>query len=141
MKLDFNQLERLKDSFHQQFAEGGDFSSQMDDGSMVYSIHFDPHEGSCKVHVQWPYFRNLVANASDLLATYTRVQQTDADKPWLHWTCDVLGVEISTCMDNSIIVKELEALELPYEVDFSDDIENLFAMWQNHTGWNMEVNK
>ena len=139
MKIDFEYIKKVSDKLHEAFVEDGDLSTQFDKGSMVHSINFDPQTGHASAHVQWPYFRNLVANEGDYPATYTRVQQSSKDEPWLYWNCDVLGVKIVTCMDKSDIVKELEALELPEdcEVDFSDDIEHLFTLWQNCTGWNL----
>ena len=132
MKLDFNQLRRLKDSFHQQFAEGGDLSSQLDDGSMVYSIHFDPHESSCKVHVQWPYFRNLVANEADCAASFEECGSDGA--VWLYWTCKVQGIVITACMFREDLFQELRAINA--EFSETEELPVLLAMWQDLSGWN-----
>lgn len=139
MKLDFEQLRRLNDSFHAQFTADGDLSQQMDKGRMVYSINFNPGEGRASVHVQWPYFRNLVANEAGHPATYSVIQQTPKEKPWIHWSCDVQGVEISTCMFKSDVLKEFSALELPESCTLceEDHIESLLVLWMNMTGWNM----
>lgn len=139
MKLDFDQLKRLNDSFHAQYTADGEFFQQMDKGRMVYSINFRPREGQANVHVQWPYFRNLVANEADHPATYSVVQQDSEAEPWIHWTCDVQGIEISACMFKSDVLKEFSALGLPEGCDLceEDHIEALLVLWMNMTGWNM----
>lgn len=138
MKLDFDQLKRLKDSFHAQFTADGALYQQIDKGSMVYSINFTPGEGQAKVHMQWPYFRNLVANEAEHPATYSVVQQTPEEEPWIHWSCDVQGVEISACMFKADVLKEFSALELPEGCILceEDHIESLLVLWMNMTGWN-----
>lgn len=140
MKLDFEQLKSMSDSFHKQYIADGDTSEQLDKGSMVYSINFDPVVGACSVHVQWPYFRNLVANESDHLATYSVVQQNSREEPWIHWTCSVLGVKITACMDKNMVLDELKTLEFPAGcvICEEDDIESLLTIWQNMTGWNLD---
>ena len=139
MELDFDQLRRLKESFHDQFRQGGAVSEQLNEGSMVYSIEFYPDEGAARVHVQWPYFRDLVANDSDYPATYTVLRDDATKEPWIHWTCSVLTVEINACMYKSTILDELKSVELPEdcELDETDDIEDLLILWMNLTGWNM----
>lgn len=139
MKIDFEYLNRVANALHKASVEDGDVSQQLDKGSMVYSINLDPAIGQCSVHVQWPYFRNLVANEGDHPASYTRVQQSSADEPWIHWQCDVTGVQIRACMCKSDILRELESLEDgPLNDPFEDeDIEDLLALWMNATGWNM----
>lgn len=139
MKLDFEQLKFVADSFHARFVEAGDTFEQLDKGSMVYSINFDPQDGACRVHVQWPYFRNLVATASDHPATYDVVQSDAGDETWIYWTCHVIGVKVYACMDKSTVLDELKSLELPkdYEICEDDDIETLLKLWMNMSGWNM----
>lgn len=139
MKLDFEQLKHLSDAFHAQFTADGDTSQQLGKGSMVYSIDFDPGVGRASAHVQWPYFRNLVANEADHPATYSVVRQTSKTKPWIHWSCTVQGIEIRACMCRDDILKELKSLELPaeYEICKDYDIEALLVLWMNMTGWNM----
>ena len=132
MKLDFNQLKRLKDSFHQQFVEGGNLSKQLDDGTMVFSIKFDPHEGSCDVHVKWPYFRNLVANEADCAASFKEISTSPS---WIYWTCKVQGITITACMSREDLLHELRTID----AEFSDDDETLvlLALWQELSGWNL----
>lgn len=139
MKLDFNQLKRMGDKFRHDFLEDGDTSEQLDKGSMVYSISFDPQIGACRVHVQWPYFRNLVANESDYPATYSVNQSTSNGETWIHWICHVIGVEVCACMYKSMVLDELKSLELPadYKICEDDDIETLLKLWMNMSGWNM----
>lgn len=136
MKLDFEQLRKLSCKLHQDWTEDGDICEQLDKGDMVYSISFEPSTGACRAHVQWPYFRNLVANEADHPATYT----TQYD--WLHLSCTSHGVEIVTCLEKAEIVNMLKELvaehpEGDYEVCEDDDIINLFTIWQNMTGWDL----
>lgn len=139
MKLDFEQLRRMSDKFHKDYTNDGDSSEQLDNGHMVYSINFDPGCGGVRAHVQWPYFRNLVANESDHPATYSVLRDDDTREPWIHWSCSVLTVEINACMYKATILDELKSMELPedYEICEEDDIENLLILWMNLTGWNM----
>lgn len=138
MKLDFEQLRRLKESFHEQFQQDGEVSEQLNKGSMVYSLLLDPQDNSCSVHVQWPYFRNLVANEADCPATYSVNRSVVDGESWVHWTCKVLGITINACMYKSDVLYELKQLKMPAE---ESDIESLLVMWQNASGWNMEVTK
>lgn len=139
MKLDFEQLRKLSRQLHQNWTEDGDICEQLDKGAMVHSISFEPSTGICRAHVQWPYFRDLVANESDYPATYSRVQLSPQEEPWLHWTCSVLGVEIVTCMYKADVVKELAEAHLGCE-DQSKleamDIEQLLTVWMDATEWN-----
>ena len=138
MELDFDQLRRLKESFHDQFRQGGAVSEQLNEGSMVYSIGFNPNEGTAQVHVQWPYFRDLVANDSDYPATYRRVENED-QQTWIHWECHVCGVEVVSCMDRHTIINEVTAV-YPAWKDHPNleklDIEQLLKVFMDATGWN-----
>lgn len=138
MKLDFDQLRRLKDSFHEQFYRSGSTAEQLNEGSMVYSIGFDPSEGTAQVHVQWPYFRNLVANESDYPATYRKIEN-EGQQAWLHWECSVLGVQVVACMERYQIVEELISVQ-PHLRDYPNleqlDIERLLKVFMDVTGWN-----
>lgn len=138
MKLDFDQLRRLKDSFHEQFYRSGSTAEQLNEGSMVYSIGFDPSTGTAQVHVQWPYFRNLVANESDYPATYRKVE-SEGQQAWLHWECSVLGVQVVTCMERDQIIKEITNV-YPHLKDHPSleelNIEKLLKVFMDATGWN-----
>lgn len=143
MKLDFEYIRGITNKLHEASREAGGHSKEFDEGHVVYSISFDPGAGSCNIHVQWPYFRNLVANEADHPATYTRHDMPEYTTPWLHWSCDVLGMQIVCCMNKWDIVQELKALiaehpESDYEICEDDDIENLLNIWQNMTGWNLD---
>lgn len=138
MKLDFDQLRRLKDSFHEQFRQDGDVGHQLNEGSMVYSIEFDPSKDKARVHVQWPYFRNLVANESDYPATYRKVEN-EGQQAWLHWECSVLGVQVITCMKRYQIIEEITNV-YPAWKDHPNleklDIKQLLKVFMDATGWN-----
>lgn len=140
MKLDFDQLQRMAQKFHQDYQEDGDLWEQLDEGAHVYSISFDPREGQARVHLQWPYFRNQVANEAGHFTACDKL-----GKDILHLTCDSHGVEISTILGRHEIINMLKEhlgdnYEY-YEVHEDEDILALFIIWQNLTGWNMEVNK
>ena len=138
MKLDFDQLRRLKDSFHEQFRQDGGVDKQLNKGTMVYSIEFNPHEGTARAHVQWPYFRNLVANESDYPATYRTIENED-QQTWIHWECSVLGVKVVSCMERYHIIEEITNV-YPAWKDHPNleklDIEQLLKVFMDATGWN-----
>ena len=135
MKLDFEQLRKLSCKIHHDWSEDGDLREQVDKGVMVHSISFEPSTGACRVHVQWPLFRDLVANEGDCPATYSRVQLSPLEEPWLHWTCSVLGVEIVACMRKADVIKELTACGDQLNLE-AMDIEQLLTMWMHYSGWN-----
>lgn len=137
MKLDLDQLKRMGDTMQVTYQADGDVCAQLDKGSHVYRISFEPSTSRVEAHVQWPYFRNLVANEADHPATYT----THDD--WLHLSCSSHGVEIVTCLPKYEVVNMLKELvsehpESDYEVCEDDDIINLFTIWQNMTGWDLD---
>ena len=138
MKLDFDQLRDLGDKMHHDFLEQGDPYEQLDQGEMVYSIEFTPSNGRARVHVQWPYFRNLVANESDYPATYKKVDHTGGEL-WLSWTCHVCSVEVVTCMDRQDIINDVVAVYPAWRghPNLQEiDIEELVNVYMNATGWN-----
>lgn len=140
MKLDFDQLQRMAQKFHQDYREDGDLCEQLDKGAHVYCISFEPRTDRARVHLQWPYFCNQVANEAD--------HSTACDKlgeDILHLTCYSHGVEISTILGRHEIINMLKEhlgdnYEY-YEVHEDEDILALFIIWQNLTGWNLEVNE
>ena len=118
----------------------GELSNQLNKGLHVYSIQFEPSNGRVSAHIQWLYFRNLVANEADHPATITKVE---VGTPWLHGTCTSHGVEIHTCLNKYEVVDMLKELvaehtEDNYEVCEDDDIMALFTIWQNMTGWDLD---
>lgn len=140
MKLDFDQLKQMALRFNQDYLEDGDLCEQLDKGAYVYSISFEPRTDRARVHLQWPYFRNQVANEADHSAVCDKLGEDT-----LHLTCDSHGVEISTILGRYEIINMLkehlgDSYE-SYEVHEDEDILALFITWQNLTGWNMEVNK
>ena len=137
MKLDLDALKQIGLGMQKAYQVDGDLSNQLDKGLHVYSIQFEPSTGRVEAHVQWPYFRNLVANEADHPATY---HEHDS---WLHLSCTSHGVEITTCLDKTEVVNMLRELvaehpEGDYEICEDDDIINLFTIWQNMTGWDLD---
>lgn len=137
MKLDFEQLNRMKENLHKLFLEDGNTSQQLGKGSMVYSVSFDPGCNTARVHVQWPYFCNLVANEADRPATYSVIKQPSDETVWMHWTCFVQGIEISACMNRSDIIQTMQESQVNFHWTDEDNVEDLFKLWQHFTGWNM----
>ena len=105
MKLDFDQLKQMALKFNQDYREDGDLCENMDKGTHVHSISFDPREARARVHLQWPYFRNQVANEADHPVSYYKL-----DDKTLHLSCDSHGVEISTILNRSEVVNMLKEL-------------------------------
>ena len=137
MKLDLDVLKQLGQEMQKAYQVDGDTSSQLDEGLHVYRVSFEPSTGRVEAHVQWPRFRNLVANEADHPATYITHDN------WLHLSCTSHGVKIVTCLDRSEVVSMLKELvaehpENCYEVCEDDDIINLFKTWQNMTGWDLD---
>lgn len=137
MKLDLDQLKRMALKFNQDYLEDGDLCANMDKGAHVYSIHFEPREARARVHLQWPYFRNQVANEADHSATYQKL-----DSHTLYLTCDSHGVEISTILNSGEIIdmlkEHLGSNYEAYEVHEDEDVLVLFITWQNMTGWALD---
>lgn len=141
MKLDFEQLKQMALEFNKDYLEDGDLCANMDKGAHVYTISFDPQEARARVHMQWPYFRNQVATEAAHSTSYSKL-----DAETLHLMCDSHGVEISTILNKFEVMTMLMELvvEQPnddYEVFEDDDILALFIMWQNLSGWNLEVSE
>ena len=139
MKIDFDYIRKVSDNFKQVCVED---PNAYDNGRFVFSVQFEPETGLTNVHVQWPYFRNLVANSADAPAVCTKVYTGENMHPWMYWTASVLGCGIVTCVNKFDIIKDLRDLvaehpESDYEICEDDDIENLFSIWQNMTGWNL----
>ena len=138
MKLDFDQLKRMALKFNQDYLEDGDLCENMDKGAHVYSISFEPREARARVHLQWSYFRNQVANEADHPVSCYKI-----DSSALHLACDTHGVEISTVLYRYEVVAMLRDLvaehpESDYEICEDDDVVALFIIWQNMTGWDLE---
>lgn len=131
MKLDFDQLKQMALKFNKDYLEDGDLCENMNKGAHVYTISFDPREARARVHLQWPYFRNQVANEADHPVSCSKI-----DDYALYLTCASHGVEINTILDKSEIVSMLR--ELVAEVRAHDDIMVLFILWQNLTGWDRD---
>ena len=138
MTLNFDQLKQMALKFNQDYREDGDLCENMDKGAHVYTISFDPREARARVHLQWPYFHNQVANEADHPATYYKM-----DENTLHLECDSHGVEISTILKKSDVVDMLKELvaehpESDYEVCEYGDIVAMFIIWQNMTGGDLD---
>lgn len=140
MKLDLDALRQLGQGIQRECQADGDLCEQLDKGQYVYSIHFEPSTGRVSTHIQWPYFRNLVASEADHPATITKVEDSQT---WLHCSCTSHGVEISACLAKHEVVNMLKELvaehpESDYEICEDDDIMDLFVIWQNMTGWDLD---
>ena len=140
MRLDLDALRQIGQGMQEEYQVDGDLSNQLDKGLHVYSIQFEPRTGRVSVHIQWPSFRNLVANEADHPATITKVE---ASTSWLHCTCFSHGVEIHACLTKHEVVDMLKALvaehpEGDYEVCEGDDILALFTIWQHMIGWDLD---
>lgn len=138
MKLDFDQLKQMALKFNQDYREDGDLCENMDKGAHVYTISFDPREARARVYLQWPYFRNQVANEADHPISCSKLDENTLDL-----VCDTHGVEISTILNKSEVVTMLKELvaedpEGNYEVCEDDDIIAMFIIWQNMTGWDLD---
>ena len=137
MKIDFGQISNLAQKFQKDYREDPKGQTTLStDSRHVYSIQFEPDCGASRVHVVWPYFRDLVANEasgpvkSSLVGTDTKTLYLKCMIQ--HTTC----VAVLTMYD---LQKEFELLDLPDEcnsIDFDGDIRNLLNLWQNLTGWN-----
>lgn len=137
MELKLDALKRAGQEMQKEYQSDGAVYTQLDKGYHVYRISFEPSTGKVAAHIQWPYFRNLVANEADHPATY---HEYDG---WLHLSYTSHGVEISTCLMKSEVVNMLKELvaehpEGDYEVCEDDDTINLFKIWQNMTGWDLD---
>ena len=137
MRLNLDALKIASRDMQRMYLDEGDVHTQLDKGSHVYSISFEPSTGRVSAHIQWPMFRYLVANEADHPAT---CHEHDT---WLHLSCTSHGVEITACLDKSEIVNMLKELvaehpESDYEICEDDDIINLFTIWQNMTGWDLD---
>ena len=136
MKLSLKHIKYMGEQLQSDYQAAGDICAQLNKGEHVYRISFEPSTGRVEAHVQWPYFRNLVANEADHPATY---HEYDG---WMHLSCTSHGVEITTCLEKAEVVKMLKELvaehpESDYEVCEDDDIVAMFITWQNMTGWDL----
>lgn len=139
MKLDFGYISQVSKSLHS--------LSKLDpkehaEGRYVYEIRFRPSNGTCEIHMQWPMFRNLIANEADRPVEIDRLASSSSPA-WLHLTGWVQGIEIRACVDKGEVIDDLKAVfgEYPqcdYEICEDDDVLELFVLWQNMTGWNMD---
>lgn len=135
MKLNFDYIRRVADQLHQAYLEDGG-EQAYSEGRHVFNLQFDPETKSVESHVQWPMFKQLVANEADEPAKYTMVPGM---RNALHFRCKVQGVKLVSILYRYVLIEELKALELPEDCEIceSDDIENLLVLWQNMTGWNL----
>ena len=137
MKIDFENIKRMNDALHQAFLEDGGDEAWLK-GTHVYSLHFEPDKHSASMHLQWPLFVQTVANMADKPATYVIHSAEPAGATWMHWNCSVLGIDITACIDRADMVafmKQLDSVDFHYEPE--DNVEDLFALWQHFTGWNL----
>lgn len=138
MKLDFSYIGRVSKNLHCLSKQD---PKEYAEGRYVYEIRFSPSNGTCEIHMQWPMFRNLIANESDRPVEVDRLAYGSGPAV-LHMTGWVQGIEIRACVDKHEIIDDLRAVvsehsEDDYEICEDDDIAALFNLWQNMTGWNL----
>lgn len=129
MKLDLDYIRKVASNLHQLYRESGGYQPD----AHVYSVHFEPDSNYVRCHISWPYFRNLVANEADGPCEVCKAGTG------LHLTASVQGVEMITCVFKYELVDMLK--DLGYEVSQDTDVLVLFTLWQNASGWNVEVNE
>lgn len=137
MKLNLAHIKRMGEALQKDYLTAGDICTQLDKGEHVYRISFEPDTGRVEAHVQWPYFRNLVANEADHPAAYHEHED------WMLLSCTSHGVKIATVLQKSEVIAMLKELvaehpESDYEICEDDSIINLFTIWQNMTGWDLD---
>lgn len=145
MKIDFDFINNVATKLHEAFIADGGMQAYKE-GRYVHSLCIEPSTKQVEIHVQWPMFRNLVTTKANAPATYTKDSTGDNAVSWMHWHCDVQGMHIIACLNKWDVIRDLRELvaehpESGYEICEDDDIENLFSLWQNMTGWNLEVGK
>lgn len=139
MKLDFEYLDRVRQ--HLQFQSKLD-PEEYANGQYVYEIRFSPSKGECEVHMQWPMLRNMIVNEG-AGSVEVSCMWRGTDHASLHIIGKVRGIEIRTCLDKSEVLDDLDAVLAEHpcdDVKYSrgDDIESLFNLWRDLTGWNRE---
>lgn len=130
MKLDLDYLHKVSDNLHQLYRDAGGYNPE----EHVYSLHFEPDDNNVSCHISWPYFRNLVANETD-------VDVSKAGAIALHLAARMQGIEITACVFKDEIVgmlkEHLGSAYASYEVHEDEDVLALFDLWQNLTGWGL----
>lgn len=136
MKLNFDYINTVSKRLHAMSQQEPDAYYK---GNHVYEIRFTPSTGKAEIFMQWPMFRNLIANEADGPVEVDCLNRGTKHAS-LHIIGKVQGVEVRTCVDKQEVIDDLRALELPadYEIDESADIVDLFIIWQNMTGWNLD---
>lgn len=142
MNLDFGFINSVAATLHKAYLDDGGFDAY-DRGKLVHRVEFDPQTGNATVQVQWPKFRNIVANnKADGPATYTISGESSVSGAWMHWTCYVQGVKVVAVMCKSDLLMDLEMYyEKAHKMYHQFDLRNLLALFQNKTGWNLNWNK
>lgn len=140
MKFDFEYLDQVQK--HLQLQSKLD-PKEYENGRYIYDIRFSPSEGKCEVHMQWPMLRNLIANeGADPVEVDCMWRRTN--RASLHIIGKVRGIEIRACLSKNEVLDDLDAVLTEHpcdDVKYSrdDDIESLFNLWRDLTGWNREV--
>lgn len=138
MKLDFEYIGQVSKNLHCLSKQD---PKEYAEGRYVYEIRFHPSCADCEIHMQWPMFRNLIANESDRPVEIDRLAYGSSPAV-LHITGWVQGIEIRACVDKREIINELKVAvsehpESDYKICEDDDILALFNSWQTMTGWNL----
>ena len=140
MKLDFGYLDQVQK--HLQLQSKLD-PEEYKNGRYVYEIRFSPSSGECEILMQWPMLRNMIANEGAGPVEVDCVRH-GTDRAVMHITGTVHGIEIRACLNKREVLDDLDAVltehpcdDVKYSQD--DDIESLFNLWRDLTGWNREV--
>lgn len=139
MKLDFDYIGQVSKNLH--------CLSKLDpeeyaNGRYVYEIRFSPSKGECEIHMQWPMLRNMIVNEG-AGPVEVECMGRGTNRASLHITGKVRGIEIRACLDKSEVLDDLDAVLAEHpcdDVKYSrdDNIESLFNLWRDLTGWNRE---
>ena len=136
MKIDFQQINNLAQKFYEDHRED---INHLDD-RYVYTIEFAPGTGKSRIHMQWPYFRDLVANEASSSVRHS-VIRANPNEPTLHFECKIQHTLCVAVMLMQNLRAEFELLGLldeDHPINFNADIEDLFSLWQHLTGWGLD---
>ena len=130
MKIDFELLTQVSQKLHESYN-----TDSFEEGTHVYSIRFEPKEGTIVAHIQWPMFKTLAEVTANCPVEVTVIKGGPES---LHLKCTIKGVELETCLFKFELVKMLEELHVETDLDSMSVLE-LLAKWQAITGWNYET--
>lgn len=130
MYLDFDNLKTIAAKLHEEYE--ADMPASRGDRH-VYTIEFHPAEpDSLRVHVEWGLFKALV---EDNLSTI--VDMSSVPPKAIHLSARVRGITLIAVLFD-FQVKDLFD-KADYPVNFTGDTLELFKLWQNLTGWGLNM--